>query len=42
MHIKTQIAGKIMNEINDYLEKKIVLITFLTYLKKALKKSAYL
>ena len=22
MHIKTQIAGKIMNEINDYLERK--------------------
>lgn len=38
MHIKTQIAGKIMNEINDYLEKKDMLDNILNLSQKSTEK----
>lgn len=38
MHIKTQIAGKIMNEINDYLEKKDMLDSILNLSQKSTEK----
>ena len=38
MHIKTQIAGKIMNEINDYLEKKDSLDNILNLSQKSTEK----